>query len=229
MRPDQALRPGPQCIPLERIGEALDERERGHLARCARCQAERALWEQFDAATPDADEGAAVQWIAAELKRRRSGAPAPVRPVRWWQRLPGLVAAAATLTVAVGVGYMAWRPEPGLDGVSPTTTVYRAARLEALAPQGDVDAAPRQLAWRAVPGAARYHIALSEVDGTLLWRTTTDATLANLPPDVTARLVPAKTVTWSVTARSAGGEILAESGPLRFRVRPDAARDGDRQ
>jgi hypothetical protein len=129
--------------------------------------------------------------------------------------------------MAVGVGYLAWRPEPTLDGVAPQGTAYRAVRVEGLAPLGDLDAAPVQLAWRPVTAATRYDVSLSEVDGNVLWQGSTADTVASLPPAVTARLVPAKTVTWSVTARSAGGEMLAESGLLRFRVRPEAARDGD--
>ena len=65
-----ALQPTSDCIPIERFGEAWTAPERDHAKRCARCQTELALWQEFDTSTPSADDDASVQWIVAELGRR---------------------------------------------------------------------------------------------------------------------------------------------------------------
>jgi len=62
--------PTPECISVDRFGEGLTSVERDHIVGCARCQTETALWNTLDDSAPRPDEGAAVQWIVKELRRR---------------------------------------------------------------------------------------------------------------------------------------------------------------
>jgi hypothetical protein len=213
------------CIPIERFDGEFTPAERQHLAECARCQTEHALWREFTDAVPAADEGASVQWIAAEVRRRRTDASAkgkvlagrwswPTTPLRW-------AAVAASLILAAGVGYVAWDREPSV----PRTTedaVYRSARVEAVQPLGDLDTPPRELTWVAVAGAVRYDVRVLEVDRSVLWSATAATPQVPLPPAVVARCVPGRTVLWEVDAVGQSGDTVARSGTQRFRVRVTA-------
>ena len=217
--PDRALRPSADCIPIERFGEAWTAGEAEHLAGCARCQTELAVWQAFDASTPTADEGAAVQWIVAELARRAAQAPSSVPDRAWWWRThPRWVAAAATIAIAAVVGYGMWDPEPGIRVRQDAPLVYRSVRVQAIAPVGDIAAAPHVLEWAPLSGAVVYDIQMMEVDRVPLWYGSASSTRIEIPSGVVARLVPGKTVWWEVTARNASGAALAESGMQRFRV-----------
>ena len=211
----------PECIPIERLGDAITQEERAHIETCARCQAELSLWHAFEQSTPAADDGAAVQWIAAELARRRGPAAATGRRTTGWIRIPGLSAALATLVVAAALGYVLWDREPPVPhGV--TSPVYRTGRIRTSAPLGDVASAPRALHWSPVEGTASYDVRLLEVDRTPLWSGSTSTPGIDLPSDVSALFVPGKTVVWEVTARDASRAIIGESGAQQFRVAPSS-------
>ena len=216
----RSAQPTGACISVERLGEALTPAERDHIAGCVRCQTEAALWESFNVTAPRRDEEAAVRGIVEELKRRnqnRQGGRAAPRTMQWLTWRP-LSAIAATLALAVGVGYFARDREPNVAGTAGTAQTYRSGQVQLRSPIGDQSAVPGQLEWAAVPGAATYDVSVLEVDRTLLWRgTATDPRIA-LPSSVTERLVPGKTVLWEVAAKDASGTPLAVSGVQRFRV-----------
>src|SRR5215467_10380420 len=100
-----------ECLPLEvleRMTEnaSADSRSAAHLAGCAHCQTELAMLKNFEQATPSADEGAAVAWIAAQLERRQSApvAQQTIARVPFWRtmfRIPYLAGAAALAAVLV--------------------------------------------------------------------------------------------------------------------------------
>ena len=213
----------PDCISLSRLDGPLTDTERDHLAHCARCQTELTLLEEFRASTPAAQNGAAVEWIAAEVQRRRrdmsvddaaARGPGGFLGTLRWQPLG--IAAAAVLAVAVG--FVAWDREPQLRDPPAATEGYRTEQLSVISPKGDVAIPPDELRWVTVPGAERYDIAILEVDRTALWQGTSSVPRVGLPVSLTARFVPGKTVTWEVTARDRSGQILAVSGAQRFRV-----------
>lgn len=210
----------PECIPAERLGEPATERERAHLATCPRCRTELALWQEFEQSTPSAEDGAAVQWIAAETARRF--APQPSRGARTlaWLRWPQLAGAMAALVAAVAVGYTLWDPEPRVQPRQDAPAVYRTGQVQLLAPAGDVAGAPSVLEWRAFAGADSYDVKVLEVDRTPLWQGSTREPRVDLPPAIVALFVPGKTVTWEVTARDPAGAAVGESGPRQFRVSP---------
>jgi hypothetical protein len=211
----------PACIPIERLGDARTQEERAHIETCARCQAELSLWQEFDRSTPAAGDGAAVQWIAAKLARRRVPASAAGRRTIGWIHRPALSAAMATLVVAAAFGYVLWDREPPVPrGV--TSPVYRAGRIRTSAPLGDVASAPSALHWSAAEGAASYDVRVLEVDRTPLWSGSTSTPGIDLPSEVSALFVPGKTVVWEVTARDRSRAVIGESGAQQFRVAPSS-------
>jgi hypothetical protein len=209
-----------ECIPIERLGDVRTAVESEHVSRCARCQTEIALHQEFSESAPVPDEGAAVQWVVAELRRRRP-APLPARVfdgLRRWLPNTGRLAAAAALLAVVAIGYMMQDREPGVRELQNAPPVYRTVQVQVVAPSGDVAAPPRALEWVPFSGAVSYDVELLEVDGTRMWRGTSASPQIELPASVLAQLVPGKTVSWEVRARSASGATLANSGTQRFRV-----------
>jgi hypothetical protein len=217
---DAASRPTPSCLPFDRLGGDLTATEREHVSGCARCQTELTLFAELNDPAPAAGEGAAVQWVVAELRRRRSHAFEDRRSGRaGWRvlRLPGLLAAAAAVLV-LAVGYVAWDREPPVRDLRDADVGYRTLQLQALAPSGDVRAAPRDLEWSPVDGAASYDVVVLEVDRTVLWQGASTTARVSLPAPVVARFEPGKTILWEVTARNRAGAVVAVSGTGRFRV-----------
>ena len=214
----KALQRTADCIAIDRLGEELTPQERAHLDSCATCQAEMALWKEFEAAETRADEQEDVDWITGQLQ---DPAPANVVQISSWRKAlnPRALAVAATLVIAVAIGYIAQNREPAID-LNATTgqETYRSARVNIITPQGDVDVAPTELRWEIVSGATRYDVQVVEVDRTVLWRVSTRDPRVELPPAVTAQFVPGKSVLFQVTALR-DRTVLADSGMQRFRVK----------
>jgi hypothetical protein len=221
-----AVEATPACVALERLEGPLSGDEQEHVAACPRCQTELSLLGQFQASTPAQDEGAAVQWIVSELRRRRGGEveePQGARPGRGWLaglRWRPLALAASVLIAAVVVGYVARDQEPQLRDDTSTSVGYRTEQISIVAPVGDVTTAPSELTWVAVPAAERYDIEVLQVDRTRLWRISSSVPHVALPASVIAQLVAGKTVIWEVNAVNASGTVIAVSGTQRFRVTP---------
>jgi hypothetical protein len=217
----QALTATPECVPVERFAETLSGREQQHVEGCARCQSELALWREFEESHAAADEGAAVQWIVAELGRRRRGevATATPGPLAWLTPAFRRWAAAAGAIAVITTGaYLVSDREPAPRELSTPATVYRANRLEVRGPVGDLASAPAAIEWVASPDAVSYDIEVFEVDRTPLWRTTSVVSHVELPPSVVRQLLPGKAVLWEVRARNAASQVIAESGTQQFRV-----------
>lgn len=214
----RALARTPDCISVERIGGPLTAAEREHLAHCARCETELALWEQFSRAEATPDEGAAVRWIAAETERRWKASTGVRKSERGWFRWPRLAAAASLVAIGI-VGYVAWDVrEPAVVAPAPGTLTYRSSGIRLIAPAGDVAVAPTELRWQDIAGAAQYEVRVEEVDGTVLWRSSTAQPRAALPIALVAQFAPGRTFVWRVTAKTGRGAVIAESETGRFRV-----------
>ena len=225
----RAVETRPGCLDIERLSsDALTAHEREHLSGCVRCQTEQALWREFDGARPSEGEGAAVEWIVAELARRhRSSGPSAGSRRFAWLRSPVRIwaSALAAVVVATAVGYVAWDREPTVRVPQGVEQNYRAANLHLVSPVGDVAAAPEKLEWGAVVGAVGYDVELLEVDRTVRWRTSTPNAVVAVPADVAGILLPRKTLLWQVRARDSSNHVIAESGLQRFRVQSTSTKD----
>jgi hypothetical protein len=215
------LQPTSECLDISRFGSELTPSEQAHLETCPRCETEFALWREFEESTPSPDEGAAVQWIVADLRRRQSpGAAKTASAGRWFSglvRVPVLAAAASAL-LAVGIGYVVWDPEPSIGTPGSSEQIYRTARVQVVGPVGEVASAPVELSWVPVDGAASYNVQVLEIDNTILWQGSSRTSRVSLPAALVRQFVPGKTVLWDVTARDAAGTPLAASGVQRFHV-----------
>jgi len=213
-------RPTPECISVDRFGEGLTSVERDHIAGCARCQTEAALWNTLDDSAPRPDEGAAVQWIVKELRRRHqtpaaAAISAGIGPWRSWRLVSAI---GATIALVLTVGYVTRDREPAVSGSGGAMRNYRSAQLELRSPIGDQSAVPLQLEWMAFPGAVGYDVSILEVDRTVLWSGSATGSRLALPSSVRTRLVPGKTMLWEVAARDGSGKPVAVSGMRSFRV-----------
>ncbi len=231
-----ALRPGPECPPVEVLGRYADgaltpeerRRDQPHIAACANCQAELALLHAFATLAVRDEEADAVRWGVEQLHERAPataghGQLAGLRVPHWlsFGRVRPALALAMVLLFAGGGYYLTSRgARPGLPtdvGSSPETT--RSLTIDVDGPTGDQTAVPARLRWQPVAGAVRYHVRLSEVDRQEIWSSDTRDSAIDLPPDVRARIVPGKTLVWQVTAYGTSNAPLAESGSERFRLR----------
>jgi hypothetical protein len=213
-----ALRAGPECLSIERLAAGhWTADEQRHVAGCPACQAEIQLWVSFRDDAPGEDS-AVVQEIAARLAVGRR--PSPGRVIG---RIGPLVASpwmrmAAAVLIVAGLGYFAIDREPGLRRPGGETSTYRSGAVQLVAPLEDVSSAPTEFTWVVVPGAVRYDVVVREVDGTVLWSASSAASPLPVPSEVVRRFVTGKTLSWSVSARAAQGDVLATSSGQRFRV-----------
>jgi len=245
----QALEPTAACpVPEELVRVSREvphdsAATRAHVEGCVQCQTELALVKEFQSATTDPGEAAAVSWITAELERRferiltaSSAAPVAVlhKPVPWYRRFDRgrfRVAAltAAGLLILLGVGLnLRGVQEPELNSKSAGgAVVLRSEELIALAPIGNLKQPPAELRWQAAPGAAHYLVKVMEVDRTELWKSESTETSISLPAAIRKAIVPGKTLLWQVTAMSADRRTLGSSKTLSFRlpVRSDSSKD----
>lgn len=216
-----ALERTPDCIPEDRF-ESLDAAGQRHLSSCPRCQAEMALFRQFSENAAGAGEGAAVEWIQAELRRRaRAEEPSPRGFLKWlstasrhWRAVSAVGALALVIAItSIGIR----QRESGLTH-GPGSGIFRSGAVEAIAPAGPLASAPGELTWRPLAQASRYAVRLTEVDGTLLWQGRTDRTHIRLPESVRARALPGKALLWVVVAEDNRGNRIATSASQKFWV-----------
>ncbi len=214
----QALQPGDDCPPLDELidlADKLDHNFKAHLAGCAHCATELALFREFQEPVLRLQEKPHVEAIVARLREN-----SPVPKAGWWKSLWSVqwMAPASVAVAAILVGLFLWAP--GRTGSAPIVSggddAMRSARVEILSPTGTLVDAPAQLEWVAVKGAARYQVSLTEVDHTAVWAGTVEGPAASLPSEVRAKVVPRKTFVFEVKALDDKGAVIAESGSQRF-------------
>ncbi len=221
----ESLEATPECPPLP---ELLDNPAAltGHVAGCARCQTELALF----AAMEQAPDPGAVGAISKRLKSvdwAEAGRTGVVEPrVSFWQRLlsprflaPASLALASALMLVTVVQVN--RPgtvkgdlrtaEQGLDQQQ-----LRSQQIRGLAPLGTVATAPHEFRWEPVTGASEYQVSLMEVDREAVWQTRVSSGTAAAPASVAGKMLPGKRLLWEVTAFGSDGKRLASSGTLEF-------------
>ena len=230
-----ALGPGDDCLSAEELekfhieGSTPPAPLAEHVKSCAYCQTQVQLLEQFNAGAAGATETEAVRLIAARLRARASEIfrpPSARIEARepWWrafQRARWFGPAAlglAGILAAVALSVQLRNGPPGLRAPRPEQEVLRSNAISVIAPSGDLQQAPSEIRWQAVPDAVRYEARLLEVDGTELWKAETRETRIELPVAVRARAVPAKTLLCQVSAFDASGHRVGESDKVRFRL-----------
>lgn len=191
-----------------------------HLRECPRCDAEVALLENFLTAVPEANEAAAVRWVAARLRKR------PESPLSGWRQWLGgpfplrMWAYAAVLLLAAGAVLESRRPSaPGLDPVA-AETFRSIGSIEWLSGEGDLAERPVSLRWRAVEGASRYSVRVFEVDDQVAWQGQATRAQLTLPADAAGMLAPRKTLLVQVQALGPAGQLIAETAKIRMRYHP---------
>jgi hypothetical protein len=229
------LAPTPDCATpaqLERLAEP-NARLWAHVASCPRCQAERALLAEFEAAAPLPHEERQVGWISQRLERRfapdEQVTPGGGLMEPWWRRwftfhslnTAGLALATAVVAIALGVGLRQGQRPALVEPGRADATALRSGALDTVSPMGDLDAPPVALRWQPLPGATSYSVRLMEVDRARVWDAETSTTSAVLPPQVVAKVVPGKSLLWQVIAKDASGSTVGQSAVQRFRVRLD--------
>jgi len=224
----QALNGGDECPSVDdlvmRIDGQLGGKLRGeaesHLAGCAHCQAELALFREFTSSAARPEEQADIDAIVKKLRKN-----SPAKRTPWWSALfktkVWMPAAAALAAAVLVVTFVIPKHRIAQTEISSDMGAFRSARVNTVAPLGDVTQVPAELRWLPVPGATQYRVAVSEVDRTQLWNATVDGSVANLPVTVTRKIVPLKTLEWQVTALDAKGVALAESTGQKFRLAPN--------
>ncbi len=224
-----ALSKTPECLSIEALA-AMNAKARAHVEHCAYCRNELAMLVEFQDATPLPGEAADLAWVQSELKRRSTANPATVPAKSLWDRVNDWIA-----RVFPSRG---WRtgPDRRRPGVGSGrrdvhgfwkrnvagASVRRAGvafpeRFAGVAPLGDV-AAPAELHWEAVPGAAKYLVRVMEVDGTEIWRSEAPGTRIALPAGVRGQMTAGRSFLWTITARNENGSTVAESSLQSFHI-----------
>ena len=209
------------CPALDQLIDLLSAKDpatEAHLAGCAHCTNEIALFREFEQPAVRPNEKADVDAIVARL---RQNSPVP-KAASWWNIK--WMAPASVVMAALLVGLFLWTPNRSNSGpqVSGGDDAMRSARVEVLSPLGTLFHAPEKLEWQSVKGAVRYRISLEEVDHTAVWSGTVEQSSVFLPADVLAKVVPRKTFTWQVLALDAKGSVIGDSGTQRFKLETQA-------
>lgn len=227
----EAASAGKDCLPLETLEKlaenaSADPKAAAHVESCAHCQTELSMLKSFEAATPSADEGAAVGWIVAQLQRQQA-APArqsSVARVSFWRsffRVPYMAGAAAMIAVlALGISLYnsGGREHTGPGQPGGNIGVYR-GNFKLLSPTGDLAQAPTEFRWEAVPGAASYKVELTDVVGQSLASATSTQPQLAATPEMKAAMHAGTPVNWKVTAYDASGKSIADSPKGNFKIK----------
>jgi hypothetical protein len=219
------------CLPLEVLermteNSTADPKAAAHLAECPHCQTELSLLKNFEASVPSANEGAAVAWIAAQLERKQNvPVMKPVARVSFWRsmfRVPYLAGAAA-LAVVLGLG-ISLHHSSSQDGISRIgggsigSTEFRTGAIHFLSPVGDLNQAPSEFRWEALPGADSYKVELRDAIGTVLASAKIKQNVLIVTSEMKANMTSGKPLKWKVTALDASGKEIANSTGGDFKV-----------
>lgn len=228
---DAALRAESGCVAPERIvaavaGELPAAERRAvleHAEACAACGAELALAREYFDSSADASEVEAVLERLPEnpFASRPLAEVVPFRPRRRPAFRPAAWAAAASVLLAVALGWVALRERgPGALPDRPIEDVVRGGRIEIATPLGALPEAPGEIAWSPVERAASYRIEILGVDGETVATAETAAPAWSLPAATRGALETLVSYRVRVLAFDAGGAELAASPLEELRLEP---------
>jgi hypothetical protein len=219
------------CPGIEELVAGLERGEphvRAHCDGCSYCQTQLALYREFEAAAPSAEEARDVRWIAEKLRDSHKGVNAVEPSVSWWQRWTSpramipLGLAFACLLVVVTVVTSRHNASFSPPRISENETL-RSSSLELIQPEGQLSEAPGELRWKPVAGASTYQAEILEVDGNPLWTASASGSWVAIPSDIRKRIVPGKRLLWRVSARRPDGSelLISETKSFNLRVSED--------
>lgn len=231
-----------------RLSPAERARIEAHAATCPACAAERdlaALWDLPAEAGDLAAEDLAyvvgrIEEAQAEpaLPERSNVVPFPsgriakpsvptdVRqglPVRRAGRTFAGWGLALAAVLALGIGLLVELRRSDLPALPPAPAgaeTYRGSTVLLRGPEGELEAAPVRLEWEATPGAATYRVRIADPLGEEVWSGTAERPALDLSGDAAAKLQTAVVYSWTVEAVDAGGQRIAGSEALKFRIAP---------
>ncbi|HET9366188.1 MAG TPA: hypothetical protein VFP71_14375 [Candidatus Angelobacter sp.] len=219
------------CLPLEVLERFTEEapadaKAAAHLESCAHCQTELSMLKDFEAATPSADEGAAVAWIAVQLQRQQLGGSAKptIARVSFWRnllRVPYMAGAAAMIAVLV-LAISLHHPEPGQPRLGGPSNIglLRSGEVKLLSPTtSDLAQPPNEFRWEAVQGAASYKIDLMDALDKPLASATSSQPQIETTPEMKAAMQARMPIKWKVTALDSSGKTIAESSGGSFKIK----------
>ena len=217
-----SLEAGYDCPSTEDLVRAANDTESvvsAHVARCGRCRKELMLFREYAEGDLRADERDHVEWIsrrlinpAATSRRTLLGFLRALVPNRTAIAFAG---SAAVLILVAGIAIDLPDSEPA--PVTPSgEAVQRAASIDLISPRGDVNDIPAHFEWGSVTGAHLYRVRLLEVDGQVMWTSTSAGSACPLPSSLRGQLPRGKRVIWEVQALDGGGNVLA-TGRQDFR------------
>jgi hypothetical protein len=189
---------------------------------------------EFENGSPNPEEAAAVQWIQDELVRRAPKFVSPIAspaPTSIWERLAhwmsdlfsprrrfAVAMAGVSLLLLITAGIYSRRgiETPLANPAQPA--VWRSGQFAPLSPIGDITQMPASFRWESVPGAIKYVVQLSGVDGAELWHgESTDTTIVP-PREIRNILMPGRAFHWKVDAQNAAGETIASTDSQTFHI-----------
>jgi hypothetical protein len=208
-----------------------------HLSACSSCRTELAMLRRFENGEPKAEEAAAVQWIRGELRRRarefaQPPAVPPPRPPIWahlgdWiadllsPRRLALSMAGVSLLLLIGAGIYLRSGSDATAVLNPAISpVWRSEQLAALFPIGDITETPTAFGWESAPGAVKYVVHFSGVDGAELWRGESTGARIEAPRKIRGMMTPGRAFHWKVDAQNAAGETIAATDSQTFHIVP---------
>jgi len=239
----RALSPTSSCPDIEQLGQYADgmidtatrHKVESHVAACPHCKSEIALLREFEEAAVRPEEQRQVAWISARLRDRSkeiptSGSTPDAERMPWWKALltpPAVsrlaLALGCILIMVSGSIYLSRSSAPVLNTtLNSGADVMRSNTVQIISPKGDLSQKPSMLQWEAVPHAVRYQVRITEVDRTELWKAETSAVGIQLPDEVRAKIQPAKSLRWQVTALDSSGKPIGSSSSESFRLAPQA-------
>ncbi len=214
----KAFGPSEDCPSLDDLVAGLAGTE-AHLTGCSHCRTELTMFRDFQSPAVRPEEQAPVQHIVQRLKRN-----SPVERTPWWKAIWSVkvFAPASIAMAAAALVLTVWVPRQHTAGpdLSGTTDTFRSARLDVIAPTGTIHESPRNFQWQPVKGAVSYNLHLFEVDNTEVWSAVVSDAKTDLPASIGRKLRAPKALNWRVTAINAAGNVIGDSGTLRFSIAP---------
>ncbi len=221
----EAFGPGADCPSIEDLVlnieglRGLDTRRsaESHVAQCAYCETELAMYREFVSPEPRPDERPHVEAIVHRLRQN-----SPVERVAWWQRLlsvrilapASLALAAVALFMFVSVPQRSSLPPQ----VSTVDDTLRSGSVSLISPVGQLHQVPVFFEWQPLKNAAHYKIAVREVDDTPVWQGESSVPKMPFPAEVRNQITPLKTLKWNVIALDDKGVEISTSTTQTFRL-----------